>query len=212
MAEIIPAILTDSPAKFKEMIRKIEPYTSRVHIDIADGVFVPNKTVKGYEELKDVEAALKFDVHLMVVKPQEHLKEWFYSHAERFIIHAESEVDLDKIIATLHEHKRKVGLALNPETSFNSIENYISKIDFVQFMTVHPGFQGGIFVNEVVDKIAAFHKENPDIIIMSDGGVTPETISSLVKAGVSILISGSYIFKSQDVKTAMEELKKSCTT
>ncbi len=205
--EIIPAILTDSPIKFKEFVRKLEPYTARIHVDIADGVFVNSKTVMGYEEVKDIEATVKFDVHLMVQKPQDHLKEWFYTHADRFIVHAESQVDLGDIIKTIKEHKRKVGLALNPETNFDKIEGYLNKVDFVQFMTVHPGFQGAEFVNEVVDKIASFHSKYPDIIIMCDGGITPETVPGLVKAGVSVLVSGSYIIKSPNTEKAINDLR-----
>lgn len=210
MTEVIPAILTDSSAKFKELVRKSEPYTSRIHIDIADGEFVPNKTIKGYDELRETEAAVKFDVHLMVKRPQDHLKEWFYTHVDRFIIHIESEVSLGEIINNIKEHGRKVGLALNPETDIEKIKKYLRDVDFIQFMTVHPGFQGGRFVNEVVDKIATFHKQYPDIIIMSDGGITPETAPRLVKAGVSNLVSGSYTVGSPNIGSAMEELKKSC--
>lgn len=212
MPEIIPAILTDSSIKFKELVRKLEPYTSRIHIDIADGGFVPNKTVTGYDELREIEAGVKFDIHLMVEKPEEHLKEWLHTHADRFIIHAESKSDLRSLIDELHKNRRKVGLAFNPETDLGKFTELISKVDFVQFMTVHPGFQGGEFVNEVVDKIRTFHKENPDIIIMSDGSTTPETAPRLVETGVSVLVSGSYVIKSLDFKKAMEELEKSCMT
>lgn len=212
MPEIIPAILTDSSVRFKELIRKIEPYTSRVHVDIADGELVPNKTVKGYEELREIEAALKFDVHLMVKKPQDQMREWFHTHADRFIIHAESKVDLDEILKVIKAHNRKIGFSINPETDLKKVANYFNKIDFIQFMTIRPGFQGQPFLDEVVDKIAAFHTKYPDIIIMCDGGVTPETAPKLVKAGASVLVSGSYIVKSLDVGKAMEELKKSCMT
>src|SRR3989344_301906 len=206
MIEIIPAILTDSSLKFKELVLRIEPYARRIHLDIADGDFVPNKTIVGYEELKSIESAAKFDVHLMVKKPQDVMKEWFYTHADRFIIHAESDVDLGGVIKNIKDHKRKVGLALNPETSIDKIEPYLSSrslasgaesrskasgIDFVQFMTVHPGFQGGEFVNEVVDKIAKFHGQYPDIMVMCDGGITPEVASKLIKVGASELVSGS---------------------
>ena len=211
MVEIIPAILTDSSAKFKELVRKLEPYASRIHIDVADGEFVPNKTVTGYNELREIEAAVKFDVHLMVEKPAEYLKEWLHTHADRFIIHAESKGDLVELTDELHKNKRKVGLAFNPETDLGKFKELINKVGLVQFMTVHPGFQGGKFVNEVVDKIGAFHKENPGIIIMSDGSTTLETAPRLVQAGVSVLVSGSYVIKSLDFKKAIEELKNSCT-
>lgn len=211
MPEIIPAILTDSSIKFKELIRKLEPYTSRIHIDIADGEFVPNKTVTGYNELREIEAAVKFDVHLMVEKPEEHLKEWLHTHADRFIIHAESKGDLAALADELHKNGRKVGLAFNPETDPGKFTELINRVGLVQFMTIHPGSQGQKFLKEVVDKIRTFHKENPDIIIMSDGSTTPETAPQLVEAGVSVLVSGSYVVKSLDIKKAMEELKESCT-
>ena len=120
--EIIPAILTDSSLKFKELVRKIEPYATRVHVDIADGVFVPNKTIKGYEEIKDIESSLKFDVHLMVDKPEEVLKEWFFTHADSFFIQAESKTDLSAVIDEIHKNDRRVGLVLNPETEIEKIK------------------------------------------------------------------------------------------
>ena len=207
LVEIIPAILTDSSLRFKELIRKLEPYIHRIHIDIADGEFVPNKTVQGYEELKEIEAAVKFDVHLMVEKPEEHLKEWLHTHADRFIIHVESKGDLLTVINELYKNRRKVGLSLNPDTPVDKIEKYLNEVDFIQFMTVYPGFQGGSFVTEVVDKIALFHKKHPDIIIMCDGGIAPETAPGLVKVGASVLVSGSYIVKSQNIEEAIKNLK-----
>lgn len=212
MIEVIPAILTDSSIKFKELVRKLEPYTSRIHIDIADGGFVPNKTVTGYDELREIEAGVKFDIHLMVENPEEHLKEWLHTHADRFIIHAESKGNLATLADELHTNHRKVGLAFNPETDLGKFKELINKVDLVQFMTIHPGFQGQQFLKEVVDKIGIFHKENPAIIIMSDGSTTPETAPQLIQAGVSILVSGSYIIKSQSFEKAIEELKNSCTT
>ena len=207
MINIIPAILTDSSIKFKELVRKLEPYTTRIHVDIADGVFVPNKTIVGYEELKEVESAVKFDVHLMVQKPQDIIKEWFFTHVDRFLIQAESQTDLGAIIEEIHKNDRKVGLVLNPETEIEKIKEFIGKIDYIQFMTVHPGFQGGKFVEEVVGKISDFHKSYPGVIIKADGGVTPESAPKLVKAGVSILVSGSYIINSGNIEKAINQIK-----
>ncbi|MDP3792546.1 MAG: ribulose-phosphate 3-epimerase [bacterium] len=209
MTQIIPAILTDSSVKFKELVSKLESLTDRIHFDIADGDFVPNKTIKGYDELKEMASAVKFDIHLMVKKPQDQLENWFQTNADRFIIHAESDVDLGAIIKDVKEHKKKVGLALNPETNVEQIESYFNDVDFVQFMTIHPGFQSQQFLNEVVDKVAVFHNKYPDIIIMCDGGITPETAPKLVRAGASVLVSGSYIVKSEDVRKAIQELRNS---
>ena len=208
MIEIIPAILTNSSDEFKELVHKLEPYTKRIHLDIADGDFVPNKTIAGHDEVGQIKTAVKIDVHLMVKKPQDVIARWFETQAERFIIHAESEVNLSDIIKNIKSSKRKVGIALNPETSFDQIEPYLGEINFVQFMTVHPGFQGGQFVNTVVDKISSFHKQYPDIIIMCDGGITPETAPKLAEAGALVLVSGSYIVNSERAKEAIENLEK----
>ncbi|MBI2065123.1 MAG: ribulose-phosphate 3-epimerase [Candidatus Yanofskybacteria bacterium] len=209
MVEIIPAILTDSSVKFKDLALRIEPYASRVHIDIADGVFVPNKTINGYDELRGFESALKFDVHLMVQRPQDVIREWFSTHADRFFIHAESDVNLNVIIEDIHKNERKVGLVLNPETEVDKIKEFIGKIDYIQFMTVHPGFQGGEFVEGVINIISDFRKAYPDIVIIADGGITPETAPKLKMAGVSIVVVGSYIIKSDNFGEAIEKLRSS---
>ena len=207
MVEIIPAILTDSSIRFKELIHKLEPHTDWIHLDVADGIFIPNKTVKGYEELKEIESAVKFDIHLMVQKPQDQLKEWFNTPADRFLIHAESGVNLNWILDEIHKHGRRAGLVLNPETEVDKVKEFFDKIDYIQFMTVYPGFQGQVFLNQVINKIAEFHNEYPKIKIWVDGGVTPETASGLVKIGASVLVSGSYIVKSRDIKEAIQLLK-----
>lgn len=208
MIEVIPAILTDSPIKFKDLVFRIEPYTKRIHLDIADGQFVPNKTIVGADEIMEIESAVEFDIHLMVSNPQEVLRRWMFTHADRYIIHIESEGDIAKAIGQVKDIGRGVGLAIKPETSVEKMEPYLKSVDFVQFMTVHPGFQGGEFVGEVVDKISAFHKKYPDIMIMADGGITPETAPHLVEAGASVLVSGSYIVKSENIKEAIKELKR----
>lgn len=209
MTKIIPAILTDSPLKFKELVRRIEPYAQRIHIDIADETLVPNKTIKGFEEIKEIESALKFGAHLMMLEPERVIKDWLFTHVNRIILHIESSGDLSSIISNIRQHGREVGLAINPETSVKKLEQFIGKIDFVQFMTVHPGFQGGEFVDDVVDRMSDFHKKYPDVMIICDGGVTPETAPRLAKAGASELVSGSYIIKSQNIEKAIQELNKS---
>ena len=188
---------------------RLEPYTKRVHLDIADGDFVPNKTIDGYDEIMSIETASDFDVHLMVKNPQEVLRRWVFTNADRYILHIESEGDIAKAIVQVKEIGRKVGLAIKPETPTEKLEPYLKDIDFVQFMTVHPGFQGGEFVEEVVDKVSEFHKKYPDIMIMADGGITPQTSGRLVTAGVSALVSGSYIVKSENVEKAIKDLEES---
>ena len=207
MIEVIPAILTNSPDEFEKMIRLIEPYSKIAHLDIADGTFVPNKTIKGYSELKSIPTGLKFDVHLMVKKPLDHLHHWNAENTDRFIVHVESE-DAVTAIKELRAMNKRVGLALNPDTSVSSIEPLIGLADFIQFMTINPGFQGRDFLDHVVGKIEGFHKKYPEIIIAVDGGINPTTAKDVIRAGASILVSGSFILKSGNVGKAIAELQE----
>lgn len=208
MIKVIPAILTNSFDEFEKVIRLIEPHSSRVHLDIADGVFVPNETIKGYMELPLISTDLKFDVHLMVKSPLYLLSYWAdISQADRFIVHVESE-DTINVLKELKFRNKQIGLALNPDTSISSIEPFLSLINFVQFMTINPGFQGRDFLDYVIEKIENFHKEYPEIIIAVDGGINPTTARNAVLAGACVLVSGSFIFKSGNIGKAIEKLKK----
>ena len=208
MIEIIPAILTNSQDEFEKAVRLIEPHATRANLDIADGIFVPNTTIKGYSELGLISTGLKFDVHLMVKNPIEQISHWYeIKKADRFIIHIES-TDAVTAVKEFRDLDKGVGLALNSDTPITDIELFINHADFIQFMTVHPGFQGRDFLDDVVDKIKFFQKKNPQAIIAVDGGINPTTAKNVIQAGASILYSGSYVLKSGNVGKAIEELKK----
>src|SRR3990167_8491711 len=190
MVQIIPAILTNSADEFEKIIRLVEPYSARVHLDVADGIFVSNETIKGYSELEVVSTGLKFDVHLMVKDPLMQLSLWNNEKADRFIIHIESS-DLDETIRELRGMGKGIGIAINPDTSVEALEHFIDQADFVCFMTVYPGFQGRGFLDHVVEKIKDFRKKYPGVVIFVDGGINLATAKSAVEAGVNGLVSGS---------------------
>lgn len=192
------------------MVRAIEPYTDLVQLDIADGKFVPNTTISGYQELKEIETNLNFEIHLMVENPGIYFEPWSkIKKAIRFLIHWESTDDFSALINQFKINGQELGCVFNPETDYNVIEPYIDKIKLVQFMTVNPGFQGASFLPEVLEKIRDFHLKFPQKIIQVDGGVKPEIIKSLELVGVSQAAVGSYIFKSNDIKKAMKKLLNS---
>jgi ribulose-phosphate 3-epimerase len=168
---------------------------------------VPNETIKGYPELALISTGLKFDVHLMVRNPLGELFHWSKENIDRFIVHIESE-DITAVIKEIRNMGKNVGLTLNQDTSVSSIEPFVGLVDFIQFMTVNPGFQGGDFLDHVVEKIRSFRKKYPEVVIAVDGGVNPTTAKSVIEAGASILVSGSFILKSGNVGKAIEELKK----
>ena len=205
--KIIPAILAKSYEEFESMIRKIEPYTDLVHLDIADGEFVSSKTIGGCEELKKINTKLNFEVHLMVSKPEDIIDKWLETKAIRYLIHWESTEGFKNLIERVHKTGKEFGGVLNPETDYNVIRPYVNDLEVVQFMTVNPGFYGGGFVEGVLDKISEFHKEYPGKAIAADGGIHSITAQKVVAAGANTLILGSHIFyEDRDLGEALKEL------
>ena len=208
MVKIIPSILATTEEEFEKLLRMVEPFVDRVHLDIGDGDFIPTKTISGYEELIKMETKVKFDVHLMVSRPEDQMYFWYKTKADRFLIHVETDHGHRNLIEQIHLNNRQVGLVLNPETQAEKMTELIDNIDFVQFMTVHPGAYGGEFVESVVNKILEFHGQYPSVPIFVDGGVNLETVSRLVAIGVTTLVAGSYLINSADVGKAIAELQE----
>lgn len=193
------------------MVNKIiavEPYVDRVHLDIADGIFVPNMTIAGPEEVETLETGLNISAHLMVSKPENHIARWLETTVDQIIFHVEATKKAQEIINAIKDGEKSIGIALNPKTPVSAIDPFIDQIDFVHFMTVEPGFYGGKSVESVVDKISDFHYYYPDKPIEVDGAVNLDTAPKLITAGASMLVVGSYIFENNDVQTAIEKLKE----
>ena len=185
----------------------VEPHVERVHLDIADGIFVPNMTILGLEEMEELDTSLKITVHLMVSKPENHIVRWLETLADKFIFHIEATTQPQKVIDAAKDADKQIGVALNPKTPISRTEPLIDEIDFVHFMTVEPGFYGSKFEESVLEKIKEFHFLYPDKPIEVDGGVTPETAPRLIEAGAKSLVVGSYIWESKDIGGAIKELK-----
>src|SRR3989344_6597756 len=116
MIEIIPSILVKTGEELLEKITAIEPYVERTHLDIADGIFVPNMTILGFEEVESLDTNLKIEVHLMVSKPENHIVRWLETPADKFIFHIEATSKAQEVIDAVKETDRTVGIALNPQT------------------------------------------------------------------------------------------------
>lgn len=210
MIEIIPSILAKNAQDFSALVLKISSFTRRAVIDIGDGEFVPDKIIGEPEELLKLHTSLQFDVHLMVKDPVAWLSKPWPEQADRFFAHIEALGErAGGFIDLVHSQNRKVGLVLNPETALETVEPFAGKIDFVQFMTVHPGGYGGEFLPEVLDKIASFHKLHPEIPIAVDGGINPETAPMAIKSGAQILVVGSYVMMSEDPEGSLRKLQNS---
>ncbi len=207
--EVIPAIISDSYEDFEKKVRSVEPYVDRVHLDIMDGVLVSNRTITGIEEINKINTRLNFDVHLMVRKPQYSFGEWFDTKADRFFVHAESDVDIESFIRQARSKNKTPGVVLNPGGDADRLKSFMHLISDIQFMTVNPGYYGNYFIESVLPQINAFHMNYPHVKIYVDGGMNPDTAKRAVAVGASGIISGSYIFKHpQGVKAGIEEIKK----
>jgi len=181
-----------------------------IHLDVADGAFTYNKTWSDLGLWKDLRTNLKLEVHLMVLNPAEVAEAWCFAGAKRIIVHAEVlNEESAKIIADLSQ---KNGfsrmLALNPETTVQSAENFFKYFMEFQTLAVHPGLAGQKFLPEVLPKIKYLRAKYPSAIIEVDGGINQETAKLAEAAGADFATAASFIFGSRDPKLAFEMLNR----
>ncbi len=207
MIEIIPGIISKDFEGIEEKAKLVEPYIDWVQLDIMDGRFVDNTTWNNPSDLKKFKTNLKLEAHLMINNPEEFINDWIESSVKRIIIHYESTDKHKEIIERIKASGLETGLAINPETSIGVIDEFIDDLDLILIMTVNPGFGGQGFLNESVDKIKQLREKYKNVNIEVDGGINLETAPLVIKAGANILISGSAIFKSNNIEQTIKELK-----
>ena len=207
MIQIIPAIIAKNFQEVQDKINKIEPYVEWAQLDVMDGKFVDNFTWGNPADLKNLKTNLNLEVHLMINNPEEVIDDWIDSGVKRIIFHYETTAKHKELIEKIKKAGLEVGLAINPETSLEAIDNFIKQLDLVLIMTVNPGFGGQEFLNESVDKIKQLREKYKDVNIEVDGGINLETAPKVIKAGVNILAVGTAIFKSDNIKQTIKELK-----
>lgn len=211
MVKIAPSILSSDFSKLGNDIVKIDKAgADMVHIDVMDGSFVPNITI-GPCVIKSIRPATKlpFDVHLMVQNP-EHLFESFSKAGSDIItFHYEAVKDPAIAIKKLQDLGIKVGISIMPDTSAEVLKPYLDSLGLILVMTVMPGFGGQSFMHTQLDKISSIKNMIGDreIILSIDGGINQDTAPLAIESGADMLISGSYIFGSNDYKAAIESLR-----
>lgn len=193
-----------------EMINKSE--ADWLHMDIMDGVFVPNISF-GFPVLEAVaKACIKpLDVHFMIVHPENYIEQTAKIGAYLMNVHYEACTHLHRTIQQIHATGMKAGVTLNPSTPVSVLEDIIGDVDLVLLMSVNPGFGGQKFIENTIQKVQRLRKliqeSGSHALIEVDGGVQAETALRLVKAGVDVLVSGSYVFKSSDPYSTIHSLK-----
>ena len=184
------------------------------HIDVMDGVFVPNISF-GFPVIKSINSLSKkkLDVHLMIVNPERYIQKFKSVGADILTVHLEACNHLHRTICEIKENDMKAGVAINPHTSVNSLENVIGDIDLVCLMSVNPGFGGQKFIKNTFNKVRELNKirndKNYSFLIEIDGGVNLQNSKELVNLGADVLVAGSFVFKSQNPIETIKKLKQS---
>lgn len=202
--KIAPSLLA---ADFGNLERDVQMVEKSVadwhHLDIMDGVFVPNISY-GMPVVKVIaeHAAKPLDVHLMIVDPDRYIKTFATLGAHVLTVHYEACTHLHRTLQAIKAEGMKAGVALNPHTNINLLEDTINDIDIVCMMSVNPGFGGQSFIENTYEKVRSLReliqKKGANTLIEIDGGVTDANAKDLVSAGADVLVAGSYVFKSQD--------------
>jgi ribulose-phosphate 3-epimerase len=201
MTTISPSILSCDFLNFETDIKRLDSASDLwLHLDIMDGHYVPNLTF-GKTILKNLHKITNhtLDAHFMVSNPEDYVKEYSDIGIHNFSFHWESVTHHDRMISFVKDHYKSVGIALNPGTPVESIPNYlIEKIDLILIMSVNPGFGGQSFIESSIDKVKYFKKLkdtlNPNLVIQVDGGVKQVNAKTLIEAGATNLVAGSYVF------------------
>ena len=194
-----------------EMINRSE--AEWLHLDVMDGVFVPNISF-GFPVLEAVakKCTKALDVHFMIVHPEQYIKQTAKLGAMMMNVHYEACTHLHRTIQEIHDAGMKAGVTLNPATPVAVLEDSIQDVAMVLLMSVNPGFGGQKFIENTIDKVKRLRKlieeKGSKALIEVDGGVQAETAPRLVAAGVDVLVSGSYVFKSATPEAVIHSLRE----
>ena len=180
-----------------------------IHIDIMDGFFVSNNTIEKFDMGKlSKYSKKKFDVHLMVDNPEDHIEKYIKPLTEYISIHIESKGDISKSLNKIKNNNIKAGLAINPNTKISDLYQYIKLIDMVIIMSVYPGKGGQKFIENTFDRVKMLRKSSKNIDISVDGGVSSLNSYNLISNGASTLVSGSFLMKSENINDSIKNMLK----
>lgn len=208
-----PSMLSSDFANMQSVLELLgQSQADWVHVDVMDGVFVPNITM-GPPIVKAMKkhSTLPLDVHLMIVQPEKYISAFKDAGADYLTVHFEACPHLNRVVNQIREEGMKPGVVINPHTPVSSLENIVEYVDMVLLMSVNPGFGGQKFIENTYRKIEELvqykKKYNPDLLIEIDGGVTLSNAKKLEEAGANVLVAGSAVFSAPDIVQRIAEFK-----
>lgn len=207
MREIIPAIIGKNFTEVKDKIDEVGELTTWLHLDVADGKFVADKSWSVPDDLHEINGKIKMEVHLMIERPEEVFADWI-AVADRVIVHPESTDHMTEILDSVKNTPSKIGVALLLNSKLEIVDQYINDLDVIQFMAIDElGHHGEPFQDEVIERIKTLRAKYPSVKISVDGGINLENGKKCLDAGASQLVVGSALWNSDDFINTLQKFQ-----